>query len=170
LKRHKIQTVFHLAAEAIVGNALLNPAEALDTNIRGTWTLLEAVRRANPKIQVIVASSDKAYGTHTKLPYTEEFPLQGENPYDVSKSSADLIANMYAKSYGLSICVTRCGNVYGGGDLNFSRLIPDMIRSFFQNKRPELRSDGEYRRDFIFVSDVVCRLSGSLMWYMQYRD
>ena len=153
--KRKILTVFHLAAEAIVGRALENPADALDTNIRGTWTLLDAIRQVNPKIEVVIASSDKAYGDHEVLPYTEDFSLKGKNPYDCSKSCTDLVAQMYANTYGLPIWVTRCGNVYGGGDLNFSRLIPDTIRSLHRGKRPEIRSDGEYKRDYIFVSDIV---------------
>ena len=155
LRRYHITTVFHLAAEAIVGNALSNPEEALDTNIRGTWTVLEAVRRLNPKIHVITASSDKAYGTNPALPYTEDFPLLGKSPYDCSKSCADLIAQMYGHTYGLCLAVTRCGNVYGGGDLNFSRLVPDTIRSLWHGKAPVIRSDGMFRRDYIFVSDIV---------------
>ncbi|OGM93707.1 hypothetical protein A2935_01645 [Candidatus Wolfebacteria bacterium RIFCSPLOWO2_01_FULL_47_17b] len=155
LRRYHITTVFHLAAEAIVGNALKDPGEALDTNIRGTWTVLEAVRRLNPKIHVITASSDKAYGAHETLPYTEEFSLSGRNPYDCSKSCADLIAQMYGHTYGLCLVVTRCGNVYGGGDLNFSRLVPDTIRSLWHGKAPVIRSDGMFRRDYVFVSDIV---------------
>lgn len=153
--QNKISTIFHLAAEAIVGKALANPADALDTNIKGTWTLLDAVREVNPRIEVVIASSDKAYGDHEVLPYTEEFSLKGRNPYDCSKSCTDLVAQMYANTYGLPICVTRCGNVYGGGDLNFSRLIPDTIRSLHSGRRPEIRSDGMYRRDYNFVGDIV---------------
>lgn len=155
ISEHKISMVFHLAAEAIVGRAFENPAGALDTNIRGTWILLDTVREVNPHIEVIIASSDKAYGEHRALPYTEEFSLKGRNPYDCSKSCTDLIAQMYANTYGLPICVTRCGNVYGGGDLNFSRLIPDTIRSLHGGRRPEIRSDGMYRRDYNFVGDIV---------------
>lgn len=152
---HDIKTVFHLAAEAIVGNALLNPSEALDTNIRGTWTVLEAIRQTNPKTPVVVASSDKAYGAHETLPYAEDFPLVGKNPYDCTKSCADLIAQMYVHTYDLPIAVTRCGNVYGGGDLNFSRLIPDTIRSSLEGRAVQIRSDGMYRRDYVFVGDIV---------------
>ena len=155
LREHNIKTVFHLAAEAIVGNALLNPSEALDTNIRGTWTLLEAVRQTNPRIEVVVASSDKAYGAHKNLPYTEDFPLIGKNPYDASKSAADVVAQMYMHTYDMPISIIRCGNVYGGGDFSFSRLIPDTIRSLSQGKPPVIRSDGLYRRDYVHVSDIV---------------
>lgn len=155
LKRREIQTVFHLAAEAIVGSAYSNPGEALDTNIRGTWTVFEAIRKINPRIHVVLASSDKAYGAHETLPYTEDFPLIGKNPYDCSKSAADLIAQMYVHTYGMPISITRCGNIYGGGDFNFSRLIPDTIRSLSENKPPVIRSDGLYRRDYVYVSDII---------------
>lgn len=155
LKRRKIQTVFHLAAEAIVGSAYSNPGEALDTNIRGTWTVFEAIRKINPRIHVVLASSDKAYGAHETLPYTEDFSLIGKNPYDCSKSASDLIAQMYMHTYGMPISITRCGNVYGGGDFNFSRLIPDTIRSLSEGKPPVIRSDGLYRRDYVYVSDIV---------------
>lgn len=154
-KKYKPQTVFHLAAEAIVGRAYENPAEALDTNVRGTWNLLEICRKKSPKAEIIIASSDKAYGAHPELPYREDFPLLGENPYDCSKSAADRVAQMYAKSYGVRLAITRCGNVYGGGDLNFSRLVPDVTRALFFNKRPEIRSDGLYRRDYVHVLDIV---------------
>jgi CDP-glucose 4,6-dehydratase len=154
-EKHNVKTVFHLAAEALVGRAHENPTEALDTNVRGTWTVLEACRQKNPQAEIIIASSDKAYGTHAELPYREDFPLLGENPYDCSKSAADRIATMYAKIYGLHLAITRCGNVYGGGDLNFSRLIPDTIRALFLKIPPEIRSDGLFRRDYIHVSDIV---------------
>lgn len=154
-EEHKIQTVFHLAAEAIVGRAYENPVEALETNVRGTWTLLEASRQKNPGAEIVIASSDKAYGAHAKLPYREDFALLGENPYDCSKSAADRIAYMYAQSYGLNLAITRCGNVYGGGDFNFSRLVPDVIRSLVLKKPPEIRSDGKFRRDYVHVSDIV---------------
>lgn len=155
LKRRKIQTVFHLAAEAIVGSAYSNPGEALDTNIRGTWTVFEAIRKINSRIHVVLASSDKAYGAHEALPYTEDFPLSGKNPYDCSKSASDLIAQMYMHTYGMPISITRCGNVYGGGDFNFSRLIPDTIRSLSEGKPVVIRSDGLYRRDYVYVGDIV---------------
>ena len=156
LKKERIQTVFHLAAEAIVGKAHEAPAEALDTNIRGTWVLLEAIRAAFPSIEVVVASSDKAYGSHAKLPYKEEAPLYGVNPYDVSKSAADLVANSYAKTYGLHLAIARCGNVYGPGDLNWSRLIPDALRCLAKNKTLKLRSNGKYARDYVYIDDIVC--------------
>ena len=152
---HQIVTVFHLAAETQVGDALLNPKEALDTNIRGTWNILEIARQIKTHPEVILASSDKAYGSHPTLPYTEDFSLEGRSPYDCSKSCADLIAQMYAQTYGVPVCVTRCGNVYGGGDLNFSRLVPGTIRSLLKNERPEIRSDGFYLRDYNFINDIV---------------
>ena len=154
-RKYKPQTVFHLAAEAIVGRAYKNPAKALDTNVRGTWTVLEVCRKTSPEVVVVMASSDKAYGSHAKLPYREDFPLLGENPYDCSKSVADRVAQMYAKSFGVRLAVTRCGNVYGGGDLNFSRLVPETIRAIFLKRNPKIRSDGLYRRDYVHVSDIV---------------
>ncbi|HEY2850004.1 MAG TPA: GDP-mannose 4,6-dehydratase, partial [Gemmatimonadaceae bacterium] len=129
LGEYEIDTVFHLAAQTIVGVANRNPVSTLDSNVRGTWTLLEAARRSPLTKAIIVASSDKAYGDHDELPYAEDAPLHGEHPYDVSKSCADLIAKMYAVTYGLPVAVTRCGNFYGGGDLNWNRLIPGTIRS-----------------------------------------
>lgn len=154
LKRRKIRTVFHLAAEAIVGRANTHPVRALEANVRGTWVLLESARRV-PVEEIIVASSDKAYGTHDRLPYTEGAALAGEHPYDVSKSCTDLIALMYAKTFKLPVAVARCGNVYGPGDLNWSRLIPDSFRSLATGKKILIRSDGSHVRDYIFVDDIV---------------
>lgn len=152
----EIETIFHLAAEAIVGEALKDPAKALDTNIRGTWQVLESFRKARGNEgQIVVASSDKAYGTHATLPYRETFALLGENPYDCSKSCADRIAHMYAKVYGVPVCITRCGNVFGGGDMNFSRLIPGAVRSYFFENQFEIRSDGMFRRDYIYIKDIT---------------
>ncbi|HTQ45573.1 MAG TPA: GDP-mannose 4,6-dehydratase, partial [Polyangiaceae bacterium] len=153
LGEYEIDTVFHLAAQTIVGVANRNPVSTLDSNVRGTWTLLEAARRSPLTRAVIVASSDKAYGDHEELPYDEDAPLQGEHPYDVSKSCADLIAKMYAVTYGLPVAVTRCGNFYGGGDLNWNRLIPGTIRSVLKNERPTIRSDGTLIRDYFYVED-----------------
>ena len=153
LGEYEIDTVFHLAAQTIVGVANRNPISTLDTNIRGTWALLEAARRSPLAKAVIIASSDKAYGDHEKLPYDENAALQGEHPYDVSKSCADLIAKMYAVSFGLPVAVTRCGNFYGGGDLNWNRLIPGTIRSVLKNERPVIRSDGTLIRDYFYVED-----------------
>lgn len=153
LGEYEIDTVFHLAAQTIVGVANRNPVSTLDTNVRGTWALLEAARRSPLTKAVIVASSDKAYGDHDALPYGEDAPLHGEHPYDVSKSCADLIAKMYAVTFGLPVAVTRCGNFYGGGDLNWNRLIPGTIRSALKNERPVIRSDGTLIRDYFYVED-----------------
>lgn len=152
---HKIDTVFHLAASALVGEVLADPAEALDTNIMGTVRVLEEARKHHG-VHVIVASSDKAYGPQKTLPYTEDFSLNGEyHPYDCSKSCADQITRMYAQVYKLSTTLARCGNIYGGGDLHFSRLIPGTIQTMLQGKPIELRSDGSYLRDYIYVQDAV---------------
>ncbi len=150
---YEIATVLHLAAQTTVGVANRNPVSTLDTNIRGTWALLEACRRSPTVQQVVIASSDKAYGDQEVLPYTEDAPVLGRHPYDVSKSCADLIAQMYAKTYQLPVCVTRCGNFYGGGDLNWNRLVPGTIRSIIRGERPVIRSDGQYTRDYLYVED-----------------
>ena len=153
LGEYEIDTVFHLAAQTIVGVANRNPISTLDTNVRGTWALLEAARRSPFTKAVVIASSDKAYGDHDVLPYEERAALQGEHPYDVSKSCADLIAKMYAVTFNVPVVVTRCGNFYGGGDLNWNRLIPGTIRSALKNERPVLRSDGTLIRDYFYVED-----------------
>ena len=152
---HEVDTVFHLAAQPIVGVAHRNPLPTFETNVRGTYNLLEACR-LHPTLvkRVVIASSDKAYGSHPDLPYTEEMPLQGKHPYEVSKSCADLIAQAYHHTYGLPVTILRCGNIYGGGDLNWSRIVPYTIRCFFENRRPIIRSDGMYVRDYIYVKDV----------------
>lgn len=155
LGEHEVRTVFHLAAQTTVGVANRNPVSTLDTNIRGTWALLEACRRSPAVAQIVLASSDKAYGDQDVLPYTEAAPLAGVHPYDVSKSCADLVAQMYANTYGLPVCVTRCGNFYGGGDLNWSRLVPGTIRSVVRGERPVIRSDGRFVRDYFYVEDGV---------------
>src|SRR5439155_13063867 len=142
--------VFHLAAQTIVGTANRSPISTFETNIEGTWILLEACRRVPPVKQIVVASSDKAYGAHDVLPYDEDAPLQGRHPYDVSKSCADLIARSYAITYGLPVAITRCGNFYGGGDLNWNRIIPGTIRSVLRGERPVIRSDGHYTRDYFY--------------------
>ena len=157
VNQHEIETVFHLGAQAIVGTAYRFPLATFETNIRGTYNLLEACRiHKNLVKQVIVASSDKAYGVSENLPYIEEAPLKGRFPYDVSKSCTDLIAQSYAHSFSLPVVVIRCGNIYGGGDLNWSRIIPGTIRSFFLKERPVIRSDGKFIRDYVYVKDV-CR-------------
>jgi CDP-glucose 4,6-dehydratase len=153
LGEYEIVTVLHVAAQAIVGVANRNPVSTLDTNVRGTWVILEACRRSPLVKQIVIASSDKAYGDQTVLPYTEETPVLGRHPYDVSKSCADLIAQMYARTYGLPVAVTRCGNFYGGGDLNWNRIFPGTIRSVIRGERPIIRSDGTLLRDYIYVED-----------------
>jgi CDP-glucose 4,6-dehydratase len=155
LGEYEIRTVFHLAAQTTVGVANRNPVSTFDANIRGTWSLLEACRRSPLVAQILVASSDKAYGAHPKLPYTEDAPLQGRHPYDVSKSCADLIAQSYAVSYRTPVAVVRCGNLYGGGDLNWNRLIPGTIRSVLRGETPIIRSDGTCVRDYLYVEDGV---------------
>jgi CDP-glucose 4,6-dehydratase len=153
LGEHEAATVFHLAAQTIVGIANRNPVSTFETNVQGTWALLEACRRSPAVRQVVVASSDKAYGDQEHLPYDEETPLQGRHPYDVSKSCADLIAHTYAVTYGLPVAVTRCGNFYGGGDLNWNRIVPGTIRSVLRGQRPVIRSDGQFVRDYFYVED-----------------
>jgi len=153
LGEYEIDTVIHLAAQTIVTIANRNPISTFETNIAGTWNLLEACRRSPKVKQVVVASSDKAYGDQEVLPYDENTPLQGQHPYDVSKSAADLIAHTYAKSFDLPVVITRCGNFYGGGDLNWNRIIPGAIRSILRGQNPIIRSDGEYIRDYFYVED-----------------
>jgi CDP-glucose 4,6-dehydratase len=155
LNEYEIEIVFHLAAQTIVPIANNNPLSTFESNIKGTWVLLEACRRNKKVKKIIVASSDKAYGENTLLPYTEDMPLMGRNPYDVSKTCADLISQMYFYHYGLPVCVTRCGNLFGGGDLNFNRIIPGTIRSVFYGEKPVIRSDGKYVRDYFYVRDAA---------------
>jgi CDP-glucose 4,6-dehydratase len=153
LAEYEVQTVLHLAAQTIVGIANRSPLSTFETNIKGTWCLLEAARRCGFRPDVIVASSDKAYGEQRELPYVEDAPLQGRHPYDASKSCADTIALTYAHTYKMPVCVTRCGNFYGGGDLNWNRLVPGTIRSVLRNQGPILRSDGSPIRDYFYVKD-----------------
>ncbi len=153
LGEHEIDTVIHLAAQTIVTIANRNPVSTLETNIAGTWRLLEACRRSPLVRQIVVASSDKAYGAQHELPYTEETPLVGRHPYDVSKSCADLIAQTYATTYSSPVVIARCGNFYGGGDLNWSRIVPGTIRSVLRGRRPVIRSDGTFVRDYFYVED-----------------
>ncbi len=153
LGEFEIDTVIHLAAQTIVTIANRNPISTFETNIAGTWNILEASRRSPKVKQIVMASSDKAYGDQEILPYNEDTPLQGQHPYDVSKSAADLIAATYAKSYDLPVAITRCGNFYGGGDLNWNRIIPGTIRSILRGQAPVIRSDGEYIRDYFYVED-----------------
>lgn len=156
LNEHEITTVFHLGAQTIVGTASRSAVSTFEANIRGTWNLLEAARQCSRLVKrVVVASSDKAYGAHERLPYTEDTPLQGRFPYDVSKSCTDLISLSYYHTYGLPVAITRCGNLFGGGDLNFNRLIPGTIRSVLRGDRPVVRSDGTFIRDYFFVRDAA---------------
>ena len=154
LGEHEIDSVFHLAAQTIVGTANRSPASTFDTNIRGTWTLLEACRQHGVE-RTVVAASDKAYGPHDTLPYREDFALQPRHPYDVSKACTDLIARSYWHTYGLPVAVTRLANIYGGGDLNRSRLIPEAVSAALAGRPPVIRSDGSPERDFLYVEDAV---------------
>ncbi|AMM99390.1 GDP-mannose 4,6-dehydratase [Bacillus pumilus] len=155
LGEYEIDTVFHLAAQAIVGVANRHPVSTFEANILGTWNVLEACRRQPLIKRVIVASSDKAYGEQEQLPYDEDMPLNGKHPYDVSKSCADLISHTYYNTYGLPVCITRCGNLYGGGDLNFNRIIPQTIQLVLEGEAPEIRSDGTFIRDYFYIEDAV---------------
>lgn len=153
--RYKFEVVFHLAAEAIVEDCLKNPLKSFSTNIEGTWTLLDICKNSKTIKHIVIASSDKAYGSHKKLPYKENASLIGNHPYDVSKSCADLIASAYSHTYKLPVTITRCGNIYGPGDFNFSRIVPDAIKSALNDKSISIRSDGKFTRDYIFVEDIV---------------
>jgi CDP-glucose 4,6-dehydratase len=156
INEHEVDTVFHLGAQPIVTVALRSPLPTFEANIRGSYNLLEACR-AHPDLvtRVVVASSDKAYGDGVTLPYTEGMPMNGRHPYDVSKSCTDLLAASYAHTYDLPVAIARCGNIYGGGDLNWDRIVPGTIRSLWRGERPHLRSDGTFTRDYIYVQDVV---------------
>jgi CDP-glucose 4,6-dehydratase len=154
LDDHGVDAVFHLAAETIVATVADSPARGFDSNVRGTWTVLEACRQRGVE-RVVVASSDKAYGAHDELPYREDFPLRPTAPYEASKAAADVIARSYWPSYGLPVAVTRFANVYGGGDLNFSRLIPEAVSAAIAGRAPVLRSDGSPERDFLYVEDAA---------------
>jgi len=155
LGEYEVDTVFHLAAQTIVPIANRNPLSTFETNIGGTWSLLEACRRSPTVKQIVLASSDKAYGEHEALPYTEETPLRGTYPYDASKSCADLIARSYSVMFGLPVATTRCGNFFGGGDLNWNRIVPGTIRSVLRGQSPIIRSDGKLVRDYFYVEDAV---------------
>lgn len=155
INEYDVDTVFHVAAQAIVGTANANPLSTFEANIKGTWNVLDACRR-NPRVKrVLVASSDKAYGNHQQLPYKEDFALRGQHPYDVSKSCTDLLAATYYQTYGLPVCITRCANLFGGGDRNLSRLIPGTILSVLHGERPVLRSDGTSVRDYLYIKDAT---------------
>jgi CDP-glucose 4,6-dehydratase len=153
LGEYEVEVVFHLAAQTIVGIANRNPVSTFSANIEGTWNVLEACRRSPKVSSIVVASSDKAYGEQPHLPYNEKMPLEGRHPYDVSKSCADLISQTYAVSYNLPVAITRCGNFYGGGDLNWNRLVPGTIRSIIRGERPVVRSDGQFVRDYFYIED-----------------
>jgi CDP-glucose 4,6-dehydratase len=156
ISEHEIDTVFHLGAQALVGTAYRSPLITFESNIRGTYNVLEACRvHANLVKRVVIASSDKAYGACQELPYLEDMPPLGRHPYDVSKSCADLLTQAYFWTYGLPVVIARCGNIYGGGDLNWSRIIPGTIRSLIQDERPLIRSDGNMIRDYIYVVDII---------------
>ena len=153
---NECSTVIHLGAQTIVGTALLDPLSTFESNIKGSWNLLEAVRQSKGLVKsVVVASSDKAYGESENLPYTEDQALHGDGPYDVSKSCTDLLAQSYGNTYNLPITIARCGNIYGGGDLNWSRIVPGTIRDLVAGRQPVLRSDGTFVRDYVHVDDVV---------------
>jgi CDP-glucose 4,6-dehydratase len=148
--------IFHLGAQTIVGTALQDPISTFESNIQGTWNVMEAARQSNGGVKsVVVASSDKAYGSSVHLPYLENLPLHGDGPYDVSKSCTDLIAQSYGSTYGVPATIARCGNIYGGGDLNWSRIVPGTMRDLLNAKRQVLRSDGTFVRDYVHVDDVV---------------
>ena len=155
LNEYEVDTVFHLGAQTIVGTANRNPISTFDSNIKGTWNLLEACRKSKNIEKIVFASSDKAYGAQDLLPYDEETPLEGRHPYDVSKSCADLLCKSYYHSYHLPVCITRCGNFFGGGDLNFNRIVPGTIRSILNDERPIIRSDGSLIRDYFYIEDGV---------------
>ena len=154
LRENSVDTVFHLAAETIVGTVQASPVQGFESNVRGTWTLLQACLERGIE-RVVFASSDKAYGAHEELPYREDFPLQPTAPYEASKAAADLIARSYWHSFGLPVAVTRFANIYGGGDLNFSRLVPEAVSAALSGRAPVLRSDGSPERDFLYVEDAA---------------
>ena len=155
INEYEIDSIFHLGAQTIVGTSNRSPLSTFEANIKGTWNICEAARNASLVESVVVASSDKAYGSQKVLPYDETMPLKGEHPYDVSKSCADLISQSYSKTYGLPVCITRCGNFFGGGDLNFSRIIPHTLRSIIFNKNPVIRSDGKLVREYFYIKDAA---------------
>ncbi len=156
INEHAIEVVIHLGAQAIVGAALRSPLPTFESNVRGTYNVLEACRVHMSLVKsVVIASSDKAYGDHETLPYTEDAPLIGRHPYDVSKTCADLIAQSYHQTYGMPVGIARCGNIYGGGDLNWSRIVPTAIRAFHEGRSPVIRSDGTFVRDYLYVKDAV---------------
>ena len=156
INNHEVDSIFHLGAQPIVGAADRAPRHTFESNIQGTWNLLDACRVLNPLVKrIVVASSDKAYGTQPILPYTEDMSMNGDHPYEVSKSCTDLISTTYARTYGTPVTIARCGNIYGGGDLNWNRIVPGTFRSLLRNEQPILRSDGTFIRDYLHVDDIV---------------
>jgi CDP-glucose 4,6-dehydratase len=156
INNHEVDSIFHLGAQPIVGAADRAPRHTFESNIQGTWNLLDACRVLNPLVKrIVVASSDKAYGTQPILPYTEDMSMNGDHPYEVSKSCTDLISTTYARTYGTPVTIARCGNIYGGGDLNWNRIVPGTFRSLLRNEQPILRSDGTFVRDYLHVDDIV---------------
>ncbi|MDP3713058.1 MAG: GDP-mannose 4,6-dehydratase [Mycobacteriales bacterium] len=156
VNEHDVDTILHLGAQTIVGTAYRSPMQTLQANVAGTWNVLETAR-VHPGLvrRVVVASSDKAYGSVPDLPYREDMPLRGTAPYEVSKSCTDLVSTSYAVTYGTPVAIARCGNIYGGGDLNWSRIVPGTIRALLRGEQPVLRSDGTFLRDYLYVEDVV---------------
>lgn len=156
INNQEVDSIFHLGAQPIVGSANRSPRHTFESNIQGTWNLLDSVRVLDGLVKrIVVASSDKAYGTQPVLPYTENMPLSGDHPYEVSKSCTDLIASTYAQTYGMPVTIARCGNIYGGGDLNWNRIVPGTFRSLIRGEQPILRSDGTFIRDYLHVDDIV---------------
>ena len=156
INNQEVDTIFHLGAQPIVGAADRSPRHTFESNIQGTWNLLDSARVLNGLVKrIIIASSDKAYGTQPVLPYTEDMSLNGDHPYEVSKSCTDLISTTYARTYGLPVTIARCGNIYGGGDLNWNRIVPGTFRSLLRGEQPILRSDGTFIRDYLHVDDIV---------------
>ena len=156
INNQEVDTIFHLGAQPIVGAADRSPRHTFESNIQGTWNLLDSARVLDGLVKrIVVASSDKAYGTQPVLPYTEDMSLNGDHPYEVSKSCTDLISTTYARTYGLPITIARCGNIYGGGDLNWNRIVPGTFRSLLRGEQPILRSDGTFIRDYLHVDDIV---------------
>lgn len=156
INNQEVDSIFHLGAQPIVGAADRSPRHTFESNIQGTWNLLDSARVLNGMVKrIVVASSDKAYGTQSVLPYTEDMSLNGDHPYEVSKSCTDLISTTYARTYGLPVTIARCGNIYGGGDLNWNRIVPGTFRSLLRSEQPVLRSDGTFIRDYLHVDDIV---------------
>jgi CDP-glucose 4,6-dehydratase len=156
INNQEIDSIFHLGAQPIVGAAHRSPRHTFESNIQGTWNVLDAARTLGSLVErIVVASSDKAYGTQSVLPYTEDMSMNGDHPYEVSKSCTDLISVTYARTYGMPVTIARCGNIYGGGDLNWNRIVPGTFRSILKGEKPVLRSDGTFVRDYLHVDDIV---------------